>query len=149
MNVNLEVISVPVSDVDKALEFYRGTLGWRVDADIQAEDFRIVQITPTGDGHTSIVFGSGIPMGPPGSLRHLELVTSDIVATREEMATRGVDITEVYHGPGSVFRPATRLPGPDPDRASYSSYASFEDPDGNGWTLQEVTTRRPGREPSS
>ena len=147
MNVNLEVVTVPVSDVDKALEFYRDRLGWRLDADIRSGAVRVVQLTPTGDGHTSIAFGAGIPSATPGSMRHLELVTSDIVATREEMAERGVDITEVYHGPGSPFFPQARIPGPDPDRTSYASYASFEDPDGNGWTLQEVTERQPGREP--
>ena len=150
MNVNLEVVSIPVSDVDKALEFYHERLGWRLDADIKAgDDFRVVQITPTGDGHVSIAFGAGIPMATPGSMRHLELVTSDILATVAELVERGVDVTEVYHGAGSVFRPEARIPGPDPDRTSYASYASFEDPDGNGWTLQEVTTRQPGREPAS
>jgi catechol 2,3-dioxygenase-like lactoylglutathione lyase family enzyme len=150
MNVNLEVVSIPVSDVERALEFYRDRLGWRVDADIKGGgDVRVVQLTPTGEGHTSIAFGSGIPMAPAGSMRHLELVTSDIVATREELAERGVNVTEVYHGPGSPFFPQARIPGPDPNRASYSSYASFEDPDGNGWTLQEITSRLPGREPGT
>ena len=150
MNVNLEVVSIPVSDVERALEFYRDRLGWRVDADIKGGgDVRVVQLTPTGEGHTSIAFGSGIPMAPAGSMRHLELVTSDIVATREELAERGVNVTEVYHGPGSPFFPQARIPGPDPNRASYNSYASFEDPDGNGWTLQEITTRLPGREPGT
>ena len=148
MNVNLEVVSIPVSDVDKALEFYHERLGWRVDADIKrGDDFRVVQIAPTGEGHTSIAFGVGIPMATPGSMRHLELVTPDIVATREELVQRGVDVTEVYHGAGGVFRPEARISGPDPDRTSYASYASFADPDGNGWTLQEVTSRLPGREP--
>lgn len=149
MNVNLEVVSIPVSDVDKAVEFYRDLLGWRVDIDIKDGDSRIVEITPTGDGHTSIVFG--LPMvAPPGSMRHLELATPDIVATRAEMADRGVDVTEVYHGgPTSVFQPEARISGPDPDRNSYASFASFADPDGNGWTLQEVTTRLAGREPTS
>jgi catechol 2,3-dioxygenase-like lactoylglutathione lyase family enzyme len=149
MNVNLEVVSIPVSDVDKALEFYHDRLGWRVDADIKNGAVRVVQVTPTGDGHVSIAFGAGIPMATPGSQRHLELVTSDIVATRKELVDRGVDVTEVYHGPGSPFFHAARIPGPDPNRESYNSYASFEDPDGNGWTLQEVTTRRAGREPAA
>jgi len=149
VNVNLEVVSIPVSDVDKALGFYRDQLGWRVDADINGDQFRIVQITPTGDGHVSIVFGRGIPMAEPGSMRHLELVTSDIVAARPEIAERGVEISEVYHGAGAPFFPAARIPGPDPDRAGYASYASFSDPDGNGWTLQEVTDRLPDREPVS
>jgi catechol 2,3-dioxygenase-like lactoylglutathione lyase family enzyme len=150
MNVNLEIVSIPVSDVEKALEFYHDRLGWRVDADIKAgDDVRVVQVTPTGDGHTSIAFGMGIPMATPGSMRHLELVTSDIVATREELVQRGIEVTEVYHGTGSPFFAAARIPGPDPERKSYNSYASFEDPDGNGWTLQEVTSRLPGREPAS
>jgi catechol 2,3-dioxygenase-like lactoylglutathione lyase family enzyme len=149
MNVNLEVVTIPVSDVDKALEFYRERLGWRVDADIKNGAVRIVQVTPTGDGHVSIAFGTGIPTATPGSQRHLELVTSDIVATRQELVDRGIDVSEVYHGLGSPFFPAARVPGPDPNRESYNSYASFEDPDGNGWTLQEVTSRRPGREPAA
>ena len=113
MNVNLEVVSIPVSDVERALEFYRDRLGWRVDADIRGGgDVRVVQMTPTGEGHTSIVFGSGIPMAPAGTQRHSELVTSDIVATREELAQRGVNVTEVYHGQGSPFFPAARISGP-------------------------------------
>ncbi|MEV0716493.1 VOC family protein [Asanoa sp. NPDC050611] len=149
MNVNLEVVSIPVSDVDRAVQFYRDQLGWRVDIDINSGGSRVVEITPTGDGHASIVFG--VPTAaPPGSMRHLELATPDIIAPREELAQRGVDVTEVYHGGASaVFQPETRIPGPDPDRTSYGSYASFADPDGNGWTLQEVTTRLPGREPAS
>jgi catechol 2,3-dioxygenase-like lactoylglutathione lyase family enzyme len=149
MNVNLEVVTIPVSDVDTALHFYRDQLGWRVDADFNRDEFRIVQMTPTGDGHTSIAFGRGIPSAAPGSMRHLELVTPDIVATRAELAERGVDVTDVYHGPGAPFFPAARIPGPDPNRTSYASFASFTDPDGNGWTLQEVTDRLPGREPRS
>jgi catechol 2,3-dioxygenase-like lactoylglutathione lyase family enzyme len=148
MNVNLEVVTIPVSDVDKALTFYQDRLGWHLDADINNGDVRVVQLTPTGDGHTSIAFGQGIPSATPGSQRHLELVTSDIVATRAELVERGVEVSEVYHGLGSPFFPAARIPGPDPERASYASYASFQDPDGNGWTLQEVTTRRPGRDPA-
>jgi len=149
MNVNLEVVSVPVSDVDKALEFYHDRLGWRLDLDIDnGEHFRIVQVTPTGAGHTSIVFGRGIPTATPGSMRHLELVTPDIVATREELVERGIEVTEVYHGAASVFFPQARIPGRDPDGTSYASFASFEDPDGNGWTLQEVTDRLPGRAPA-
>jgi catechol 2,3-dioxygenase-like lactoylglutathione lyase family enzyme len=148
MDVNLEIVSIPVSDVDKALDFYHERLGWRVDADIQkGDDFRVVQVTPTGAGHVAIAFGKGVPQGEPGSMRHLELVTSDIVATHRELVDRGIEVTEIYHGPGSPFFPQARIPGPDPDRASYASYASFEDPDGNGWTLQEITTRLPGREP--
>src|SRR5262249_47110667 len=146
-DVNLEIVSIPVSDVDKSVEFYVDRLGWRLDADIKTDTLRVVQVTPTGAGHVGIAFGKGIPQAEPGSMHHLELVTSDIVATQQEFVDRGVDITEVYHGPGSPFFPQARIPGPDPDRESYNSYASFQDPDGNGWTLQEVTTRKPGREP--
>ncbi|SNS69708.1 hypothetical protein SAMN05421812_101453 [Asanoa hainanensis] len=149
MNVNLEVVSIPVSDVDRAAEFYRDVLGWRVDIEIKDGDTHVVEITPTGAGHASIVFGLPMP-APPGSMRHLELATPDIVQARDEMAERGVDITEVYHGgAAAVFEPAARIPGPDPDRKSYESYASFADPDGNGWTLQEVTTRPSDRAPAS
>ncbi|GIF62582.1 hypothetical protein Ais01nite_06170 [Asanoa ishikariensis] len=149
MNVNLEVVSIPVSDVDRAVEFYRDRLGWRVDIEIKDENSHVVEITPTGDGHASIVFGLPMP-APPGSMRHLELATPDIVAARNEMAERGVDITEVYHGgAAAVFQPEARIPGPDPERNSYESYASFADPDGNGWTLQEVTKRQAGRAPAS
>ena len=147
MHVNLENVSIPVSDVDKSVEFYVDRLGWRLDADIKTENLRVVQVTPTGAGHVAIAFGRGIPQGEPGSIHHLELVTTDIVATQQELVDRGVDVTEVYHGPGSPFFPQARIPGPDPDRESYNSYASFQDPDGNGWTLQEITTRKPGREP--
>jgi hypothetical protein len=141
---------LPAQGADQ-LEFYHDRRGWRLDADIRAgDDFRVVQITPTGNGRTSIAFGAGIPMATPGSMRQLELVTSDIVATPARNWSSAVfDVTDVYHGPGSVFRPQARIPGPDPDRTSYASYASFEDPDGNGWTLQEVTERRPGREPTA
>jgi catechol 2,3-dioxygenase-like lactoylglutathione lyase family enzyme len=146
MQVNLEAVTIPVSDVDKALDFYHDRLGWRVDADVSGPGFRVAQVTSTGDGHVSIVFGVGIGLvAAPGSMRHLELVTSDIVATRAELVERGIDVTDVYHGSGSALFPAARIPGPDPDRASYNSCASFEDPDGNGWTLQEVTTRLPRR----
>jgi catechol 2,3-dioxygenase-like lactoylglutathione lyase family enzyme len=148
MDVNLEIVSIPVSDVDKALDFYHERLGWRLDADIKnGDDFRVVQVTPTGAGHVAIAFGKGVPQGEPGSMHHLELVTPDIVATQKELVERGIEVTDVYHGMGSPFFPQARIPGPDPDRTSYSSYASFQDPDGNGWTLQEVTTRLPGREP--
>ncbi|GIF74025.1 VOC family protein [Asanoa siamensis] len=149
MNVNLEVVSIPVADVDRSVAFYRDTLGWRVDVDIKDGDSRIVEVTPTGEGHASIVFGLPMP-APAGSLRHLELATPDIVAAREEIAKRGVDVTEVFHGgAASVFDPSARIAGPDPDRNSYASYATFTDPDGNGFTLQEVTTRLPGRAPGS
>ena len=141
-DLKLEVVSIPVSDADRSKEFYAG-LGWRLDADFDlGGGVRIIQFTPPGSG-TSIAFGAGIPQGEPGSAHHLELVVSDIEAARDELVARGADVTEVYHG--SPFDPAQRIPGPDPQHTSYKSYASFADPDGNGWTLQEVTTRLPGR----
>ena len=142
LDMKLEVVVIPVSDVDRSKQFYEG-LGWRLDADIvRGDDFRIVQFTPPGSG-CSVSFGKGVTSAAPGSAQHLELVVSDIEAAREELVARGVDASEVFHG--SPFSPEGRLSGPDPERQSYMSYASFEDPDGNGWILQEITTRLPGR----
>jgi catechol 2,3-dioxygenase-like lactoylglutathione lyase family enzyme len=134
------VVVIPVSDVDRAKRFY-GDLGWRLDADFPVGDaFRVVQFTPPGSP-ASIHFGKGVTAAAPGSAREY-LVVSDIVAARAELVDRGVRISDVFHraGPG---KPPLR--GPDPDRRSYSSYATFSDPDGNGWLLQEVTVRLPGR----
>jgi catechol 2,3-dioxygenase-like lactoylglutathione lyase family enzyme len=137
----LEVAVIPVSDVDRSKQFYEG-LGWRLDADIVVgESFRIVQFTPPGSG-ASVSFGKGVTAAAPGSAT-LELIVSDIVASREELAGRGVAVSEVFHG--SPFNPAGRISGPDPERKSYMSYALFEDPDGNAWLLQEITVRLPGR----
>jgi catechol 2,3-dioxygenase-like lactoylglutathione lyase family enzyme len=142
VDMNLENYVIPVSDVDRSKQFYEG-LGWRLDADIAGgNDFRIVQFTPPGSG-CSIGFGKGVTAAAPGSAKGLELVASDIEAARAELVGRGVDVSEVFHG--SPFSPAGRISGPDPERASYKSYASFEDPDGNLWLLQEVTVRLPGR----
>jgi len=141
VDLKLEVVVIPVSDVDRSKQFYEG-LGWRVDADIVVGDaFRVVQFTPPGSG-CSVSFGKGVTAAAPGSAQG-ELIVSDIEAAREELAGRGVDVSEVFHG--SPFNPAGRISGPDPERASYKSYASFEDPDGNRWLLQEVTLRLPGR----
>jgi catechol 2,3-dioxygenase-like lactoylglutathione lyase family enzyme len=137
----LEVIVIPVSDVERAKEFYAG-LGWRLDADFVIGDaFRIVQFTPPGSG-CSVAFGKGVSSAAPGSAQG-ELIVSDIEAAREELVGRGVDASEVFHG--SPFDPAGRISGPDPERGSYMSYLAFSDPDGNGWLLQEVTVRLPGR----
>ena len=137
----LEVAVIPVADVDRSKQFYE-SLGWRVDADIVVGDaFRVVQFTPPGSG-CSVSFGKGVSAAAPGSATH-ELVVPDILAAREELAGRGIDVSEVFHG--SPFNPAGRISGPDPERASYMSYAAFDDPDGNSWVLQEVTTRLPGR----
>jgi catechol 2,3-dioxygenase-like lactoylglutathione lyase family enzyme len=147
VDMRLEVVVLPVADVDRAKDFYTA-LGWREDADFAAsEDFRVVQLTPPGSA-CSIIFGTGVASAEPGSAQGLHLVVSDIEATRAELAGRGVEVSEVFHDVGGVFHHAGtdgRLPGPDPQRRSYGSFASFSDPDGNGWVLQEITTRLPGR----
>jgi catechol 2,3-dioxygenase-like lactoylglutathione lyase family enzyme len=147
VDVKLEVVILPVSDVDRAKEFYKG-LDWREDADIVGgPDFRIVQLTPPGSA-CSISFGTGITTMTPGSQQGLLLVVDDIVAARDELLERGAPVSEVFHGPAGRFHPddpTVRLPGRDPDAQSYQSHAVFSDPDGNGWVLQEITTRLPGR----
>jgi catechol 2,3-dioxygenase-like lactoylglutathione lyase family enzyme len=147
MDMKLEVIVLPVSDVDRAKRFYQG-LGWREDADfVTDERFRVVQFTPPGSA-CSIIFGTGITSAAPGSVQNLLLAVGDVEKARVELAERGAAVSETYHDAGGVFFHAgteSRVPGPDPDRRSYSSFASFSDPDGNGWVLQELTTRLPGR----
>ncbi len=147
MDMKLEVVVVPVSDVDKAKDFYQG-LGWRLDANFSTgPDFRVVQLTPPGSA-CSIIFGTGITTAAPGSAQGLQLTVTDIEAARAELASRGAEVSEVFHDAGGVFHHAGtegRVPGPAPDHKSYGSFASFSDPDGNGWLLQEITTRRPGR----
>jgi catechol 2,3-dioxygenase-like lactoylglutathione lyase family enzyme len=146
MDMKLEVVLVPVSDVDRAKSFYK-MLGWRLDADfVISEDFRIVQLTPPGS-ECSIIIGNGITTALPGSLEGLQLTVFDIEAARADLVGRGVDV-EVFHDAGGVFHHAGtdgRAPGPDPQRGDYGSFASFSDPDGNGWLLQEVKVRAPGR----
>ncbi len=142
----LEVVVLPVSDVDRAKEFY-ASLGWRLDADVaRGEDLRLVQFTPPGSG-CSIQFGTNIATGDPGSVQSLYLAVSDIAAAREGLLARGVQVSEVFHegAPGGRFHEADRVTGPAPDHGTYTSFASFSDPDGNGWLLQEITTRLPGR----
>jgi predicted enzyme related to lactoylglutathione lyase len=147
IDMKLEVVVVPVSDVDRAKRFY-GSLGWRLDADFATgEDFRVVQFTPPGST-CSIIFGKGITSAAPGSVEGLQLVVFEIEAARAELVGRGVDITEPFHDVGGVFHHAGvegRVSGPDPERRSYGTFASFSDPDGNSWLLQEVKTRLPGR----
>jgi catechol 2,3-dioxygenase-like lactoylglutathione lyase family enzyme len=140
----LEVVVLPVADVDRAKEFYAG-LGWRLDADVApTEDYRIVQFTPPGS-ECSIQFGVGVTSAAPGSVQSLYLAVLDIAAAREELIARGAEVSEVFHegAPGARFRESDRAAGLSPD--PYSSFATFSDPDGNGWLLQEITARLPGR----
>lgn len=145
--MKLEVVVLPVADVDRAKNFYKA-LGWREDADYAAgEDFRVVQLTPPGSA-CSIIFGTGITSAVPCSAQGLHLVVTDIDAARAELADRGAEVSEVFHDAGGVFHHAGtegRVAGPAPDHKSYGSFVSFSDPDGNGWFVQEVTTRLPGR----
>jgi catechol 2,3-dioxygenase-like lactoylglutathione lyase family enzyme len=139
VDMKLEVVTLPVSDVDRAKRFYE-SLGWRLDADfVFGDDIRGVQFTPPRSG-CSISFGKGLTTAEPGSAQRMELVVGDIEAARDELVRRGVEVSELFHRDG-----ATLLPGPDPERRSYLTYASFSDPDGNSWLLQEVSTRLPGR----
>ena len=141
VDMKFEVTAIPVSDVDRAKRFY-GNLGWRLDADFVVGDtFRGVQFTPPGSP-ASIHFGKGVTPAAPGSASGLFLVVSDIEAARAELVSRGVDVSEIFHVAGPGHPP---IPGPDPERRSYHSYATFKDPDGNTWLLQEVTVRLPGR----
>jgi len=148
-DMKLEVAVIPVADVDRAKAFYAG-LGWRLDADLAFDNgFRAVQFTPPGSG-CSIQFGTNMTSAAPGSAQGLYLIVDDIEAARDELAARGVEIGQVFHAgtPGAQFRndgKDGRLSGPAPDHASYRSFDTFSDPDGNGWLLQEVTTRLPGR----
>jgi catechol 2,3-dioxygenase-like lactoylglutathione lyase family enzyme len=146
VDMKLEVVAIPVSDVDRAKRFYLG-MGWRVDADFAAGDnWRVVQVTPPGSA-CSFFFGKGLTNATPGSLQGLLLVVNDIEAARAELLGRGVEVSEVFHFEGGLHFTGTqgRLPGPDPEGRSYFTLASFSDPDGNGWVLQEVKTRLPGR----
>jgi catechol 2,3-dioxygenase-like lactoylglutathione lyase family enzyme len=141
IDMKLEVQIIAVSDVDRSKAFYE-RLGWRLDEDVAPMDgLRIVQFTPPGSG-TSVDFGEGITTAAPGSAE-ATLVVTDIEAAREVLVGRGIDVSDIWHGP--PFPVEARKPGPDPDRASYGSFFSFTDPDGNVWITQEVTTRRPGR----
>jgi catechol 2,3-dioxygenase-like lactoylglutathione lyase family enzyme len=147
VDMNLEVLVLSVSDVDRAKEFYE-SLGWRVDIDVIHGDFRAIQITPH-NSDASIIFGKGITSAEPGSTDNLVLAVTDVDAARDYLTARGVDVSEVFHfgaGPfnNSVENP--RVSGRDPQGRSYFSFASFKDPDGNGWLLQEITARLPGRE---
>ncbi|WP_433379875.1 VOC family protein [Actinoplanes sp. CA-142083] len=137
-DMKLEVVTLPVSDVDRAKSFYQ-SLGWRLDADFDLGEVRAVQFTPP-HSNCSISFGKGLTTAAPGSFQRLELVVDDIEAARKDLTNRGVEVSEPFHRDGGNLQP-----GVDPQRRSYLTYASFSDPDGNGWLLQEVTTRLPGR----
>jgi catechol 2,3-dioxygenase-like lactoylglutathione lyase family enzyme len=151
-DMKLEIVVIPVSDVDRAKEFY-GRLGWRLDADFAGgDDFRVMQFTPPGSG-CSVILGKNVTAAAPGSAQGLYLIVSDIEAARNELLGRGVKISEVFRDAGGVYAGPDepylfgrrRVSGRDPEHRSYRSFASFSDPDGNGWLLQEVTTRLPGR----
>jgi catechol 2,3-dioxygenase-like lactoylglutathione lyase family enzyme len=152
VDMKFEIVVIPVSDVDRAKQFYGG-LGWRLDADFAAgEDYRVIQFTPPGSA-CSVIFGKNVTAAAPGSAQGLYLIVSDIEAARKELLGRGIAVSGAFHDADGVYAGSDepylfgrlRVGGPDPDRRSYRSYASFKDPDGNGWLFQEVTTRLPGR----
>jgi catechol 2,3-dioxygenase-like lactoylglutathione lyase family enzyme len=151
IDMKFEIVVIPISDVDRAKEFY-AKLGWRLDADFEnGKDFRVVQFTPPGSG-CSVIFGRNVTAAAPGSAQGLYLIVSDIQAARKALLDRGVQIGEVFHNEGvytGTDEPflfgRVRVSGPDPEHRSYRSFASFKDPDGNGWLFQEITTRLPGR----
>ncbi len=147
MDYKFEVAVIPVSDIDRAVHFYKA-LGWRFDAEFAGDEgYRLVQFTPPGSP-ASIIFGTGVTNAEPGSTEGLHLVVDDIEVAREDLVSRGVQVSEIFHDKTGVFHHAgtvARVDGPAPGRSSYGSFASFSDPDGNGWVLQEVTTRLPGR----
>ena len=152
VDMKFEIVVIPVSNLDRAKAFYE-KLGWRLDADFDSgKDFRVIQFTPPGSG-CSVIFGENVTLAAPGSAQGLYLIVSDVEAARAELLQRGVEISEVFHdvadgyaGPDEPYLfGRLRVKGLDPERRSYNSFASFKDPDGNGWLFQEVTTRLPGR----
>src|SRR6202046_2549144 len=151
-DMKFEIVVIPVSDADRAKAFYT-KLGWRLDADFDnGKDFRVIQFTPTGSG-CSVIFGKNVTAAVPGSAQGLYLIVSDIAAARKGLVGRGVEVSEVFHDAGGVYAGPDepylfgrlRVSGPDPEHRSYHTFASFRDPDGNGWLFQEITTRLPGR----
>jgi catechol 2,3-dioxygenase-like lactoylglutathione lyase family enzyme len=152
IDMKLEIVVIPVSDVDLAKAFY-ASLGWRLDADFTADDdYRVIQFTPPGSG-CSVIFGRNVTAAAPGSAQGLYLIVSDIEAARNDLVRRGVQVSEAFHGAADAYAGTDepylfgriRVPGPDPKHDSYRSFASFNDPDGNGWLFQEITARLPGR----
>jgi catechol 2,3-dioxygenase-like lactoylglutathione lyase family enzyme len=152
VDMKFEIVVIPVSDVDRAKEFY-ARLGWRLDADYDnSKDFRVIQFTPRGSG-CSVIFGKNVTGAAPGSAQGLYLIVDDIEAARKDLLRHGVEVSEVFHGAADVYAGRDepylfgriRVSGPDPEHRSYRSFASFRDPDGNGWLFQEIKTRLPGR----
>jgi len=147
MEMKLEVLVLPVSDIDRAKKFYE-KIGFRLDIDyVGSEEFRVVQFTPPGS-ECSIIIGKGITSSLPGSSQGLHLVVTDIEAARKKLIVDGISVTEVFHDSGGIFHHLSdeyRVAGPEPNHKSYASFATFSDPDGNGWFLQEITVRAPGR----
>ena len=152
VDMKFEIVVIPVSDVDRAKEFY-ARLGWRLDADFDnGKDYRVIQFTPPGSG-CSIIFGKNVTAAAPGSAKGLYLIVNDIEAAREKLLRHSIEVSEVFHGAGDAYAGPDepylfgriRVSGPDPEHRSYRSFASFSDPDGNGWLFQELTTRLPGR----
>jgi catechol 2,3-dioxygenase-like lactoylglutathione lyase family enzyme len=152
VDMKFEIVVIPVSDVDRAKEFY-SKLGWRLDADIEGgKDFRVVQFTPPGSG-CSVILGKNITAAAPGSAQGLYLIVSDLEGARKELLGRSIEVSEAFHSEGDVHAGTDepylfgrrRVSGPDPEHGTYRSFASFHDPDGNGWLFQEITTRLPGR----
>jgi catechol 2,3-dioxygenase-like lactoylglutathione lyase family enzyme len=152
LDMKLEVVVIPVSDVGRAKEFYQ-KLGWRLDADFDnGADYRVLQFTPPGSG-CSVIFGKNVTAAAPGSAQGLYLIVADVEAARDELLSRGIEVSEVFHGASGVYAGTDepylfgrlRVSGSDPEHGSYRSFASFRDPDGNGWLFQEITTRLPGR----
>lgn len=152
VDMKFEIVVIPVSDIDRAKEFY-AKLGWRLDADYDnGTDFRVLQFTPPGSG-CSVIFGRNVTPAAPGSAQGMYLIVSDVEGARKELLERGIEVSEVFHGGDNVYAGpnepylfgSIRVSGPDPEHRSYRSFASFKDPDGNGWLFQELTTRLPGR----
>jgi catechol 2,3-dioxygenase-like lactoylglutathione lyase family enzyme len=149
-DMKFEIVVIPVSDADRAKEFY-ARLGWRLDADFATDGFQVIQFTPPGSG-CSVIFGKNVTGAAPGSAQGLYLIVSDLAAAREELLGKGVKVSEVFHNEGVYVGSdapylfgQVRVKGPDPEHRSYRSFASFNDPDGNGWLFQEITARLPGR----
>lgn len=151
VDMKFEIVVIPVSDIDRAKAFY-SNLGWRLDADYDnGSDFRVIQFTPPGSG-CSVIFGRNVTGATPGSAQGLYLIVSDLAAARSELLARGIAVSEIFHNAGVYAGPdepylfgSVRVSGPDPEHRSYRSFASFKDPDGNGWLFQEITSRLPGR----